>query len=132
TPHVSTLSLHDALPIYGCDALRVMTSFDQMPYLGGDHARLAAARPRQHEERPVEVAHCFALRRIQRKGHRRIGIETARADAKIHDDSNIRIVPTRHRHEPVCDWRHPGLPRRVVSTARADRLLAARGSAVDR
>ena len=51
------------------DARRLEAALDQVRDLGGDHARLAAARAGQHEQRAVEVSHRGALRLVERKFH---------------------------------------------------------------
>ena len=71
------------------DARRIGATFDQVRDLGRDHARLAAARAGQHEQRAVDVAHGVALRRIERKDMH----DYARIDA----DSNNRTNPKDRR-----------------------------------
>ena len=51
------------------DPGRVDAALDQVCDLGGDDARLAAARAGQHEQGSVEVAHGLALRGIEGKLH---------------------------------------------------------------
>jgi hypothetical protein len=52
------------------DARGVGTPLHEVRDLRGDHARLAAARAGEHEQRAVDVAHRVALRGVQGKRHR--------------------------------------------------------------
>ena len=52
------------------NTLRVVAARQEMRDLRGDHARLAAAGSRQHEQRAVEISHRLALRGIERIRHR--------------------------------------------------------------